>query len=143
MRDAVRAHISWKGSTIQVSTTVPNYAERWNGVFSLKKRDLGCLMSLWRQVMHYDKAKRILELAIAMRLSHCGLSLRDIQDRYQVSRRTAERMRDAVWDIFPLEERKGFSENVKRWKINKSNIDLFLAEHNQGSFKVPSRYRGF
>ncbi len=93
--------------------------------------------------MHYDKAKRILELAIAMRLSHCGLSLRDIQDRYQVSRRTAERMRDAVWDIFPLEERKGFSENVKRWKINKSNIDLFIAEHNQGSFKVPSRYRGF
>ena len=77
--------------------------------------------------MCYDKAKRLIELAIAMRLSYRGLSLRDIQDRFSVSRRTAERMRDAVWDLFPLEEEKCFSENVKRWKIGKSNVDLFVA----------------
>lgn len=75
--------------------------------------------------MHYDKAKRLLELSIAMRLSRRGLSLKDIEDRFEVSRRTAERMRDAVWDLFPLEENKSFSENVKRWSIPKSNIDLF------------------
>lgn len=76
--------------------------------------------------MHNNKAKNLLELAIAMRLSHRGLSLGDIQERYQVSRRTAERMRDAVWDLFPLEEKRNFSENIKRWKITKSNIDLFI-----------------
>jgi predicted DNA-binding transcriptional regulator YafY len=81
--------------------------------------------------MQYDKAKRLLDLAIAMRLSFRGLSLNDIQDRYDVSRRTAERMRNAVWDMFPLEEKKCFSENFKRWKVTQSNIDLFVAKTNQ------------
>jgi predicted DNA-binding transcriptional regulator YafY len=75
----------------------------------------------------HEKAKRLIGLAIAMRLSHRGLCLADIEERYQVSRRTAERMRDAVWDLFPLEEKKFFNENVKRWKVTKSNIDLFVA----------------
>ena len=71
------------------------------------------------------KARRLIELSIAMRLSRRGLSLADIRFRYHVSRRTAERLRDAVWDMFPLEERKYFGEDVKRWKLEQCNVDLF------------------
>jgi len=71
------------------------------------------------------KAQRLLDLCIVMRLSHRGLSIGEIQSRYDISRRTAERLRDAVWDMSPLEERKCFGEDVKRWKLEQCNIDLF------------------
>ena len=79
--------------------------------------------------MRFTKAQLLLDLAIVMRLSHRGISIADIQERYNCCRRTAMRMRDAVWDMFPLEEtdRGEISgEDCKRWKVTQSNVDLFI-----------------
>jgi predicted DNA-binding transcriptional regulator YafY len=79
--------------------------------------------------MRFQKAKALLDLAIVMRLSHRGISIAEIQERYGCCRRTAQRMRDAVWDLFPLEEsaRGDISgEDCKRWRVTRSNVDLFI-----------------
>ena len=44
-----------------------------------------------------------------------GISLDEIQDEFQVSRRTAERMRDAVRNVFPQVDVVGENEKIKRW----------------------------
>ena len=54
--------------------------------------------------MPYDRAADVARLAIRMQGSGRGLTLDDIQREFEVSRRTAERLRDAVEDVFgPLE----------------------------------------
>ncbi len=45
-----------------------------------------------------------------------GISLNDIVNEYGVSRRTAERMRDAVRHIFPVDETRS-DDGFKRWRI--------------------------
>ena len=81
--------------------------------------------------MSFQKAKSLLELAIAMRISRRGLSLTDIVNRYDCSLRTAHRMRDAVWDLFPLEEQRCDCENgTKRWRVLASNVDLLMERTN-------------
>src|SRR4051794_10027892 len=55
--------------------------------------------------MRHEKAGRLLELARMLASSAEGLTLDDMAERLGVGRRTAERMRDAVRDVFPqLEE---------------------------------------
>jgi len=51
--------------------------------------------------MRHEKGARLLELARLLASSAEGLTLDEMTERLAVSRRTAERMRDAVWDIFP------------------------------------------
>ena len=78
--------------------------------------------------MRHQQTRRIIDLAIAMRISHRGLSLDEIADRYEVHKRTAMRMRDVVWDLFPLEERKCDGERFFRWKLDRCNVDLFIGD---------------
>lgn len=55
--------------------------------------------------MRHEKAGRLLELARLLASTSEGLTLDQMADRLGVGRRTAERMRDAVRDVFPqLEE---------------------------------------
>src|ERR1700754_533292 len=55
--------------------------------------------------MRHEKAGRLLELARLLASTSEGLTLDDMADRLEVGRRTAERMRDAVREVFPqLEE---------------------------------------
>lgn len=67
-------------------------------------------------------ARRLLELAVAMSADSRGLSLRDIQDRFRVSRKTAERMRAAVLDLFP--GRGEFEQDGKtnRWRLRPGTL---------------------
>ncbi len=51
--------------------------------------------------MRYERVEDILKLALLMQATTYGLSLYDIQDHFRISRRTAERMRDAVVRLFP------------------------------------------
>lgn len=67
-------------------------------------------------MMRYRKTGRLLELALRMQGSPAGLSLRDIQEEFGVGRRTAERMRDAVLDLFAGEEVET-GERTKHWRI--------------------------
>jgi predicted DNA-binding transcriptional regulator YafY len=55
--------------------------------------------------MRHEKAGRLLELAQMLAATAEGLTLDEMAERLGVGRRTAERMRDAVRDLFPqLEE---------------------------------------
>ena len=57
-----------------------------------------------RILVRYERLKDIVTLAIRMQGLRGGLTLDDIQAEFGVSRRTAERMRDAVEGAFaPLE----------------------------------------
>lgn len=46
--------------------------------------------------MAYEKTYDLLDLAIWMQSTREGISLNDIKQRFSVSRRTAERMRDMI-----------------------------------------------
>ena len=55
--------------------------------------------------MRHEKAGRLLELARLLASTAEGLTLDEMAERLDVGRRTAERMRDAVREVFPqLEE---------------------------------------
>jgi predicted DNA-binding transcriptional regulator YafY len=67
--------------------------------------------------MRYEKLEALLRMALDMRGNAEGLSLEDIQHNYGVSRRTAERMRDAIERVFPQMEQANPGELPKRWRI--------------------------
>ena len=52
-----------------------------------------------------------------MQGSVIGLSLDDIQERHQVSRRTAERIRDALLRVFPAIEERLDEDRKKYWRL--------------------------
>jgi predicted DNA-binding transcriptional regulator YafY len=67
-------------------------------------------------VMRKEPAVRLLHLARLLAAEPGGVSLNEITAKLQVSRRTAERMRDAIIEVFPhLEEVEG--ELPKRWRL--------------------------
>jgi predicted DNA-binding transcriptional regulator YafY len=51
--------------------------------------------------MRHEKGARLLELARLLASTAEGLTLDEMAERLHVGRRTAERMRDAVWEVFP------------------------------------------
>ena len=67
--------------------------------------------------MRYEKSQALLRLANELRGTAEGLSLRDIQEKFSVGRRTAERMRDAVCEVFPDVEEFLLGDGFKRWRI--------------------------
>lgn len=68
--------------------------------------------------MRYDKLEDILNLIFWMQARSRGVSLEEIQDEFEVSRRTAERMRDVISRAFKdkLQEVETNSR-VKRWTL--------------------------
>lgn len=76
--------------------------------------------------MRHEKGARLLELARMLAASAEGMSLDEIGQRMGVARRTAERMRDAVRDVFPAMEEveEGIS---KRFRIPSGLDGLFQA----------------
>jgi predicted DNA-binding transcriptional regulator YafY len=67
--------------------------------------------------VRFEKLETLLRVALDMRGNAEGLSLEDIQRDYAVSRRTAERMRDAIERVFPQMEQANPGELPKRWRI--------------------------
>jgi hypothetical protein len=70
--------------------------------------------------MRYEKSETILRIALDTQGSTLGLSLEDIQRGYAdrpLSRRTAERLRDAVERLFPEIEQSNPGEVPKRWRL--------------------------
>ena len=49
----------------------------------------------------YSRISDILDLATFMQSKVAGITIKDIEERYNVSRRTAIRMRDSLMNIFP------------------------------------------
>lgn len=76
--------------------------------------------------MRHEKAGRLLELARLLAATAEGLTLDEMAERLEVGRRTAERMRDAVREVFPqLEEID--DPPVKRFRIPAGLDGLFQA----------------
>lgn len=76
--------------------------------------------------MRHEKGTRLLELARLLASSAEGLTLDEIAERLDVGRRTAERMRDAVSDIFPQMEAVD-DPPTKRFRIPSGLDGLFQA----------------
>lgn len=72
--------------------------------------------------MRYGITDRVLQLALAMQGSRLGLTLGDIEHRFGVSRRTAQRMRDAVLRNYPQAEQVADDERRPRWRIPVAGI---------------------
>ena len=74
--------------------------------------------------MRKEPTTRLLHLARQFAAEPTGISLDEIVTRFSVSRRTAERMRDAVAEVFPqLEEIEG--ERPKRWRLPNGLTGIF------------------
>ena len=76
--------------------------------------------------MRHDKAALLLDLARRLAGSAEGLTLDEMADALEVSRRTAERMRDAVWAVFPQMEAVD-DPPTKRFRIPSGLDGLFQA----------------
>jgi predicted DNA-binding transcriptional regulator YafY len=76
--------------------------------------------------MRHEKGARLLELARMLASTAEGLTLDEMAERLGVSRRTVERMRDAVWEVFPQLE--AVEEGVsRRFRIPGGLDGLFQA----------------
>ena len=69
-----------------------------------------------------DGIKDIIRLVMLMQNSWQGLSYQDIQDEFEVSRRTATRMKKIVDDLFAVEEVENVSSPVKKWRLSKQPL---------------------
>ena len=76
--------------------------------------------------MPYEKTYDLLDLAIWMQSTREGVSLTDIMQKFNVSRRTAERMRDTILTRFPQTEVIFGENNTKRWYIPLGTLKDFV-----------------
>ena len=76
---------------------------------------------------NYEKMYDLFDLALRMQETSEGLSLEYIQHQYNVSRRTAERMRNALMTYFPQMEEVSTGERIKRWRITQRSLNSFIS----------------
>lgn len=70
----------------------------------------------------YKKSREFLEIAFKMQTEDQGISIKDIMETLNVSKRTAVRVKDSIKDWFPkLQELHG-PHNSKRWYLPKDSI---------------------
>ena len=62
---------------------------------------------------------RLAEMAAAR---HCGVSLQDVMDEFQVNHRTAQRMMRGLESIFPTVSHSTDDERRKRWKLFETKL---------------------
>lgn len=67
--------------------------------------------------IRYSRLRDLIEVVRMMQANASGISIRDIESRFEVSRRTAERMRDAVLDAFIQVEELRLDDGTKRWRL--------------------------
>jgi predicted DNA-binding transcriptional regulator YafY len=77
--------------------------------------------------MHHEKGETLLTLALEMQAARSGLTLRQIQDRFGVARRTAMRLKDAVLRVFPQAVEAEGEDRQKRWHIPPGTLDRLVS----------------
>ena len=75
----------------------------------------------------YSRVSDILDLAVFMSSKLQGVTISDISKRYNVSRRTAERMRDSLINIFPAVDEIETSDNQKHWGFANFSISNLVS----------------
>ena len=75
-----------------------------------------------------NKTEQIIELAMMFQNSYCGLCIEDIEHHFECSRRSAERMKSLLFDLFPekVEEVPTF-EKKKRWRFIKGTMNALIS----------------
>ena len=76
--------------------------------------------------MPYEKTYDLLDLAIWMQSGREGVSLKEISQKFNVSRRTAERMRDLIVNKFPQTTEICGENHTKRWYIPQGTLKDFI-----------------
>jgi len=74
----------------------------------------------------YSRVSDILDMAIFMSSKVQGITIKDIQERYNVSRRTAERMRDSLTCIFPQIDEIETDDIQKHWGFINYSLSHFI-----------------
>lgn len=75
-----------------------------------------------------NKAEEIIELAMMFQNSYCGLCIDDIQEHFECSRRSAERMKSLLFDLFPEKvEEVPTSDKKKRWRFVKGTMNFLIS----------------
>lgn len=75
----------------------------------------------------YSRISDILDLAIFMSSKIQGVTISEISERYNVSRRTAERMRDSLTCIFPSIDEIETSDVQKHWGFTNYTISNLIS----------------
>jgi len=74
----------------------------------------------------YQRLDDIIQLALALQVPGPGLCLEDVQQRFGVGRRTAERMREAVDRLYPgMAHRKG-PDGRKYWRLRPGEVNELI-----------------
>ena len=75
-----------------------------------------------------NKTEQIIELAMMFQNSYCGLCIEDIEHHFECSRRSAERMKALLFDLFQekVEEVPTF-EKKKRWRFIKGTMNALIS----------------
>jgi predicted DNA-binding transcriptional regulator YafY len=63
----------------------------------------------------YSRISDIIELVIFMQSKPQGVTLKDIEEKFGISRRTAERMRDSILDVFPQIDKLKVDDKYAHW----------------------------
>ena len=74
------------------------------------------------------KVNEIIELVLLLQNSYCGLAIEDIQKHFECSRRSAERMKTLLFEIFPEKiEEVQTNEKKKRWRFVKGAANTLIS----------------
>ena len=75
-----------------------------------------------------NKAEQIIELAMMFQNSFTGLCIDDIQEHFECSRRSAERMKTLLFEMFPdkIEEVPSLNKK-KRWRFVKGTMNSLIS----------------
>lgn len=80
----------------------------------------------------YSRITDIIDLIILMQSRFNGITLADIQEKFSVSRRTAERMRDSLMNILPSVQELETDGRIKRWGfVNYSMCEVVNFTNNE------------
>ena len=77
----------------------------------------------------YSRVSDIIDLATYMASKVQGITISDIMERYAVSRRTAERMRDSLLNIFPEVDEIETNDTLKHWGFSNNVISSLISCH--------------
>ena len=74
-----------------------------------------------------NKAEQIIELAMMFQNSYSGLCIDDIQEHFECSRRSAERMKSLLFSLFPEKmEVVATGDKKKRWRFIKGTMNSLI-----------------
>jgi len=75
-----------------------------------------------------NKTEDIIKLAMLFQNSYCGLCIDDIKDEFECSRRSAERMKSVLFDLFPDKiEEVASNDKKKRWRFIKGTMNTLIS----------------